>query len=69
MNTSHQPTEITTVATETSETGEFDLPYRFGRTPRAIAPYPFSTRQFARLVVLRGRVRDGRFGHGDLGAD
>lgn len=68
MNTSKQPTETTSAATESSKTGEFDLPYRFGRTPRAIAPYPFSTRQFARLLVLRGRVRDGQFGCGDLAA-
>jgi hypothetical protein len=69
MNTSQQPTDTTTVATQTSETGEFDLPYRFGRTPRAIAPYPFSTRQFARLLVLRSRVREGQFGGGDLAAN
>jgi hypothetical protein len=39
--------------------GDHDLPYRFGRAPRADAPYPFSTRQFARLLVLRSRVWDG----------
>ena len=38
--------------------GDHDLPYRFGRRPRASAPYPFSTRQYARLLVLRGRVRE-----------
>ncbi len=38
--------------------GDGDVPYRFGRRPRASAPYPFSTRQFARLLVLRGRVRE-----------
>ena len=32
--------------------GDHDPPYRFGRQPRAIATYPFSTRQFARLLVL-----------------
>ena len=39
-------------------TADHDQPYRFGRRPRASAPYPFSTRQYARLLVLRGRVRD-----------
>jgi hypothetical protein len=34
------------------------MPYVFGRRPRAIAPFPFTTRQYARLVVLRGRVQD-----------
>jgi len=33
-----------------------DLPYRFGRRPTSAAPFPFSTRQFARLLVLRSRV-------------
>jgi hypothetical protein len=37
---------------------DHDQPYRFGRRPRASAPYPFSTRQYARLLLLRGRVQD-----------
>jgi len=60
----HYPADLE----NTRGTGEFDLPYRFGRMPRAIAPYPFSTRQFARLLVLRGRVRDAQFGANDLAA-
>ena len=39
--------------------GDHDLPYRFGRRPRAAAPYPFSTRQYMRLLVLRSRVQAG----------
>ena len=35
-----------------------DEPYTFGRRPRAIAPWPFTERQFAHLLVLRGRVQD-----------
>lgn len=66
MNASQQPIETTTNMEQTRDASEFDLPYRFGRTPRAVAPYPFSTRQFARLLVLRGRVRAGQFGDGDL---
>ena len=38
--------------------GDHDVPYRFGRRPCASAPYPFSTRRYARLLVLRGRVRE-----------
>jgi hypothetical protein len=38
--------------------GDHDTPYRFGRRPCVSAPYPFSTRQYARLLVLRGRVRE-----------
>ena len=39
--------------------GDHDLPYKFGRSPRSTATYPFSTRQYARLLLLRSRVRDG----------
>jgi hypothetical protein len=35
-----------------------DMPYRFGRRPTARAPFPFTERQFGRLLVLRGRVND-----------
>ena len=37
---------------------DHDQPYQFGFRPRAIAPHPFNTRQFARLLVLRGRLQD-----------
>jgi hypothetical protein len=33
-------------------------PYRFGWRPCAATPYPFNTRQYSKLLVLRGRVRD-----------
>jgi hypothetical protein len=39
--------------------GDHDVPYVFGRVPRAMAPFPFSTREFARLLILRSRIRDG----------
>jgi hypothetical protein len=51
-----------------SEPSTRDQPYQFGRTPRAITPYPFSTRQFARLLVLRSRVQAGMFATDDLAA-
>jgi hypothetical protein len=38
--------------------GDHDQTYRFGWRPRASAPYPFNTRQFIRLLVMRSRVRD-----------
>jgi hypothetical protein len=37
---------------------DHDQPYQFGFRPRASAPYPFNTRQYARLLVLRGRMQD-----------
>ena len=38
--------------------GDHDQPYRFGRRPRASVPYPFSTRQYARLLVFRSRLEE-----------
>jgi hypothetical protein len=35
-----------------------DQPYVFGRRPRAAAPWPFTERQYARLLVLRGRCME-----------
>ena len=40
--------------------GDHDQPYRFGGRPRSSVPYPFNTRQYARLLVLRGRLRDAQ---------
>jgi len=34
-----------------------DQPYRFGRRPSTRAPYPFTERQYARLLILRGRIQ------------
>lgn len=36
---------------------DHDEPYRFGRRPNAMAPYPFTERQYARLLILRGRLQ------------
>jgi hypothetical protein len=47
---------------------DHDLPYRFGWRPRSAITFPFSTREFARLLVLRGRVQDGVFAADDLAA-
>jgi hypothetical protein len=41
-----------------SGAADHDVPYRFGRRPWSASPYPFSTRQYARLLVLRSRVRE-----------
>ncbi len=40
--------------------GDHDQPYHFGWWPRSSEPYPFSTRQYARLLVLRSRLLAGR---------
>jgi hypothetical protein len=48
--------------------GDHDQAYKFGRKPLVVAPYPFSTRQFGRLLVLRGRIQDGLCATDDLAA-
>ena len=40
-----------------SGAGDHDCAYTFGRRPRGNTPYPFSTRQYARLLVLRSRIQ------------
>jgi hypothetical protein len=34
-----------------------DEPYRFGRRPTVQASFPFTERQFARLLIVRSRVQ------------
>jgi hypothetical protein len=45
-----------------SGAGDHDQPYRFEWRPRAEVPFPFSTRQYARLLVLRSRIRENAEG-------
>jgi hypothetical protein len=47
---------------------DHDQPYRFGWRPRASVPYPFSTRQYARLLVFRSRLSEQLTGQDDLSA-
>jgi hypothetical protein len=64
MTTRLPASQIRTPAGESLDgigAADHDNPYTFGRLPRALAPFPFSTRQFARLLVLRGGVRAGLF--------
>ena len=48
--------------------GDCDQPYVFGRRPRSNATGPFTTHQFARLLVLRSRLQAGLAGADDLQA-
>jgi hypothetical protein len=48
--------------------GDHDSPFTFGRRPRESTPYPFSTRQYAHLLVLRSRIEAGLFGRDDVTA-
>ena len=45
---------------------DHDQPYRFGWRPSTSLPYPFSTRQYMRLLVLLGRVQDRRIRNDDM---
>ncbi len=49
--------------------GDHDETYRFGWRPRAIAPFPFSTHQYVRLLLLRSCIQDGLTGRDDLAPD
>ncbi len=35
----------------------YDEAYRFGRRPTSRAPFPFTERQFARLLIVRSRLQ------------
>jgi hypothetical protein len=47
--------------------GDCDVPFRFGRPISSTMPFPFSTREFSRLLILRSRVQAGLFGLDDRG--
>ncbi len=40
--------------------GDHDQPYAFGRLPNTASPFPFSTREYARLLIVRGRLQADR---------
>jgi len=67
MNTSQQ-SHKSTGSDDGSGQNSYDEEYRFGRIPRVSAPCPFSTHQFARLLVLRSRIQAGVFAADDLAA-
>ncbi len=60
-----QPMATVTGSHNGEGAGDYDVPFRFGRRPRAIAPDPFSTRQYARLLVLRSQAEAGLVGTDD----
>ena len=37
--------------------GDHDQPFCFGRRPTSRVPFPFTERQFARLLILRGKFQ------------
>jgi hypothetical protein len=60
-----EPVDATTGSHDSDGAADHDVLFRFGRPPTAERPYPFSTRQYARLLVLRSQLQAGIFGAGD----
>jgi hypothetical protein len=48
--------------------GDHDQPYRFGWRPSPSVPYPFNTRQYARLLIFRSRLEERLAGPNELGS-
>jgi len=63
--TPQSPVDIVNGSRDGSGAGDHDVPYTFGRRPFSAATYPFSTREYARLLVLRSDVRGGVVGADD----
>lgn len=63
---SRPPQYLNSESLDGTGAGDHDQPYRFGRKPTANVPYPFNTRQYARLLVLRSRVLAGFIGADDV---
>ena len=62
--TSEQPDNVpaSSAPLDAIDGGDHDQPYRFGRRPTTMVPYPFNTRQYARLLVFRSRLQDDLLG-------
>lgn len=64
----HQPGVSLGGTLDGSGAADHDQVYHFGRRPHSAVPHPFSTRQYARLLVLRSRVQAGVFEPDDVTA-
>ena len=60
-----QSNEVNNETLDGCGAADHDIPFEFGWRPRAAATYPFSTRQYARLLSLRSRVEAGLIGGDD----
>ena len=52
-----EPTPSMNESKDGTGAADHDRPYRFGHRPTSACTYPFSGVQFARLLIVRGRVR------------
>jgi hypothetical protein len=63
-------TQSTAGSLDGARAGDHDVAYCFGWRPHALTPYPFSTRQYARLLLLRSLTEARRIeSDGDTAAD
>jgi hypothetical protein len=54
-----QPTGDNHVGTlDGAGSADHDKPYVFGRRPTSAVPFPFSTRQYVRLLLMRSRLAE-----------
>ena len=67
MERTHLP-ETGTGSKDGTGAGDHDQPYVFGRRPRASAPWPFTERQYARLLVVRGQFLERQLDDHQLAA-
>ena len=51
------PTAVSSTISSVIAAAAYDEAYRFGRRPTVRAPFPFTEREFARLLVTRGRIQ------------
>ena len=59
-------TESTFGSLDGTGASDHDVAFHFGRRPSSVTPHPFSTRQYARLLVLRSRFEERLIqGHDD----
>jgi hypothetical protein len=58
MSVQPEQAELRLATLDGQGAADHDQPYRFGFRPRVENPFPFNTRQYARLLVLRGGLRE-----------
>jgi hypothetical protein len=51
------PPDQTPGSHDGSGAADHDAPFEFGRLPSAAAPFPFTTREYVRLLILRSRLQ------------
>jgi hypothetical protein len=59
QQTSQTSSSFTSGSHDGDAAADHDVPFQFGRRLTTECPFPFSTREFARLLGLRSRVQNG----------